>query len=64
MNELQWKKIAVHDDKNVKGFFGNFRFLSNFHVCAIEYEGLIYPSTENAYQASKVVPVDRRMLTT
>lgn len=64
MSELQWKKVAVHDENNIKGFFGNFRFLSNFHVCAIEYEGLIYPSTENAYQASKVIPADRRMLTT
>lgn len=34
-------------------FFGQYRFLSNFHLCEIEFEGLVYPSTEHAYQAAK-----------
>lgn len=29
------------------------RFLSNFHPCAILYHGVLYPSTEHAYQAQK-----------
>jgi len=36
-----------------KGFFKEYRFLSNFHLVEIEDEGLIYPSTENYYQAMK-----------
>jgi ribA/ribD-fused uncharacterized protein len=45
--------ILVHDENNVKGFFGPYRFLSNYHPSAIEYEGLLYASTEAAYQAAK-----------
>lgn len=50
---------AKHDMENVRGFFGpTYRFLSNFWICprGIEYEGLIYPSVENAYHSSKVLP--------
>jgi ribA/ribD-fused uncharacterized protein len=43
----------VHNDSNIKGFFGDYRWLSNFHPCIIAYQGLIYPSSENAYQAAK-----------
>lgn len=38
---------------NISIFKGNFRWLSNFHLCEIEFEGLKYPSTEHAYQAAK-----------
>lgn len=49
---------AVHDDLNVKGFFGPYRWLSNFWACpkGVEYDRIIYPSVENAYQAAKVKP--------
>lgn len=30
-------------------------FLSNMYTCRIEYEGIIYPSVENAYQAAKTL---------
>jgi len=40
----------------IKGFFGPYRFLSNFWLCPVEYEGRGYTSTEAAYQASKVSP--------
>ena len=39
--------------KEIKGFQGEYRWLSNFYPCQIEYKGLVYPSTENAYQAAK-----------
>ncbi len=38
----------------IKGFSGKYRWLSNFHLCLVGFEGLVYPSTENAYQAAKV----------
>lgn len=49
-----WESYAVHDDTKIKGFFGDYRWLSNFHRCPVFYEGLKYPSSENAYQAAKV----------
>jgi len=55
-----WREIAVHDGCNIKGFFGYFRFLSNFEKCLVEYEGMLYPSSENAYQAAKVAPDARK----
>lgn len=46
-------EYAIHDDKRVCGFFGIFRFLSNFFPAKVHYEGLDYPSVEHAYQAAK-----------
>jgi len=37
----------------IRSFFGDYRFLSNFWLVNIEYEGLTYPTVEHAYQASK-----------
>lgn len=41
--------------QGVFGFFEEFRFLSNFWVAEVEFEGDMYPSTEAAYQAAKCV---------
>jgi ribA/ribD-fused uncharacterized protein len=45
--------IIVHDGDNVKGFFYDYRFLSNFHPCTVQWAGMTFPSVENAYQAAK-----------
>lgn len=37
------------------------RFLSNFHMHAVEFEGLTYPSTEHAYQAAKSLDPETRL---
>lgn len=49
---------ALHDDGKICGFFGPFRFLSNFYplesgVCLDE---LYFPTVEHAYQAAKYPP--------
>ncbi len=49
-----WKLYSVHNDDNIKGFFGDYRWLSNFHECPVFFEGLLYRSSENAYQAAKI----------
>jgi ribA/ribD-fused uncharacterized protein len=49
-------------DKILK-FRGKFAFLSNFYPCKVEYEGLIYPSVENAFQAAKTAPFRRKVFT-
>lgn len=41
-------------------FRGKYGFLSNFYNCCIEYEGKVYPSVENAFQASKTLSRDER----
>ncbi len=58
-----WKLYAIHDETNIKGFFGNFRWLSNFEPAKCFYMGILYPSSENAYQAAKVKPCEREALT-
>lgn len=49
------RDYIIHDNENVKGFFGKYRFLSNFHVADVWFEGILYPSTEHAYQAAKTL---------
>jgi len=54
-----WKLYSIHDEKQIAGFFGDYRFLSNFHLCPVRYEGVAFPSSENAYQAAKIVADER-----
>lgn len=55
---MDQRAVAQISDSSIKGFFGDYRFLSNFHLCDIpvqEADGsvLVYPSTEHAYMAQK-----------
>lgn len=43
----------------IKGFKDEYAFLSNFYPCSIEYEGVVYHSVENAYQAAKFLQSQR-----
>lgn len=43
-------------------FQGPYRWLSNFEPVDVEYEGVIYPSVEHAYQAAKLLDPDMRLL--
>lgn len=45
---------------SILGFFGDYRFLSNFWYCEVELDGEFYPSTEHAYQAAKTLDPDLR----
>lgn len=49
------EKVKCHDEKNIKGFFGDYRWLSNFHICTIynHTKSRAYSSTEAAYMAAK-----------
>jgi len=44
----------------IKGFFEDFRFLSNFWYADVVFEGVTYRSTEVAYQAAKSLDLDER----
>ena len=48
-----YKRYFVVNDKIIGGFFAQYRFLSNFHECPVLWDGLIWPSSEHAYMASK-----------
>ena len=37
----------------IDSFRGEYSFLSNFHKCRVEFEGMVYPSVEHAFQAAK-----------
>ncbi len=39
----------------IKQFKGQYRFLSNFWDCHVEYDGRVFSSVETAYQYSKCV---------
>ena len=47
--------MAVENKLDIVRFSGQHRFLSNFWQVDIPHEGVIYPSVEHAYQASKSV---------
>lgn len=45
----------------IRSFKDEYKFLSNFYPCWVEYEGEEYPSTEHAYQAAKTTDTDMRV---
>jgi ribA/ribD-fused uncharacterized protein len=52
-------QITISENK-ICGFQGEYLFLSNFFPVRIEHENIIYPSVENAYQASKTLDKQSR----
>lgn len=47
--------------KEITQFRGGYRFLSNFWLCQVEVSGLIFPSSEHAYQAAKTLDPGQRI---
>lgn len=54
-DEITVPYYAIHKDRLIAGFFGKFRFLSNFYTLenGVTFEDICYPSVEAAYQAAK-----------
>lgn len=48
-----WKSYCVHNEKEIKGFFGEYRWLSNFWPCEIYFNGNRFSCVESAYQSQK-----------
>jgi len=47
----------------IKEFQGQYRWLSNFWYCEVEFDGIKYPTVEHAYQAAKCLkPLDRQFI--
>ena len=52
--ELIKESNFVHNKNMIAGFFGEYRFLSNYYYPARSfYQGYEFPTSENAYQAAK-----------
>lgn len=49
----QWRGIATHSETEIKGFFGEYRFLINFWPAKVSLDREEYATVENAYQAAK-----------
>lgn len=45
----------------IDDFRFEYRWLSNFHLCEINYLGITYPSSEHAYQAAKFDDINIKM---
>ena len=44
----------------IDNFSEEYRWLSNFWMCPVEFENIIYQSNEHAYQASKTIIISER----
>ena len=44
----------------IKEFKGEYRFLSNFYPCSVQFEDAMYPSSEHAYMAAKTTDTESR----
>lgn len=65
--KLKWDEKfegVVHDAKKIAGFVAEHRWLSNFFLCRVEWEGRVYGSAEAAYQSGKYPAAERDVFTT
>lgn len=44
----------------IDSFSGKYDFLSNFHMCAVEYDGLAFTNAEAAFQSAKSTDLETR----
>ncbi len=51
--------VTGNKDKRIESFQGEYLWLSNFWPVNVIYDGHLYPSVENAYQAAKLHPSQR-----
>lgn len=57
---MKEKKRMKGDCTMIKRFIGKNRFLSNFYLCDIEMNGIVYSNAEAAFQAMKLENVEDR----
>jgi ribA/ribD-fused uncharacterized protein len=64
--KLNWDEKfdgVVHDAKNIAGFVAEYRWLSNYFPCRVEWKGRLYGSAEAAYHSGKYPAADRDVFT-
>ena len=60
VKDLGGFKVIREKENEISFFDGEYSFLSNFYEHPIEYDGLIYPTNEHAFQAAKVLDIEQR----
>ena len=60
MRYERYRKMRERTPAPVERFADDHRFLSNFWPARVTYDGFTYPTVEHAYQAAKVLPLERR----
>lgn len=58
--QLEKLKKRVAGLKGIRGFFEDYRFLSNFHLRNVVFENIMFSSVENAFQAAKTLDLTER----
>jgi len=54
---------VVHDETKIAGFVAEYRWLSNYFPCRVEWDGRVYGSSEAAYQSAKYPAAERDVFT-
>ncbi len=63
MQYINGSRYPTVTDKGIYGFFHQYRWLSNFHMCSVHIQNMEYPSSEHAYMAMKTLKTKyRRMI--
>lgn len=62
MQNVNGAWLPTVTEYSILGFFGDYRFLSNFHPCDLMVAGIVYPSSEHAYMAMKVASKAERLV--
>lgn len=54
-DEHLFKGMLVYSEDHIAGFRGEAFFLSNYSPAEVVLDGVVYPTTENAFQAAKTL---------
>lgn len=60
MKIIKGKAYPTITETDIFGFFEQYRCFSNFHMCPVALDGLVYPSSEHAYMAMKTTDAFER----
>ena len=66
VKNLNWDEKfegVVHDANTIAGFVAEYRWLSNYYLCRVEWDGRVYGSAEAAYHSGKYSRADRDLFT-
>lgn len=60
---IDFSKLKHMYDTRIAGFFGEYRWLSNFWPCQVYYDNHVFPSVEHAYVYAKCELSEAQFLT-
>ena len=60
VENLKFVRKPIINKTGIYGFFGEYRWLSNFHLSPVTVDGMTYNSAEHAFMAMKTFNPDER----